>query len=218
MSARVLHFESPAHREMDALLPWYVNATLADDERERVEAHLSECARCQRELDWLRELQCAAAQPAAPAEDRVEASLVRLRRQLGSGIKRRLLLSLRDMREGWRHAPAWTRRALAAQLVLCAGLAGTLTFVRVPAVYHTLGTGSTEEPAEARVVVMFDPSIREDQLRALVKGSGAHIVDGPTDAGAYVLAVPRARVGQALAALRHAHGVQMAERLTPGRD
>lgn len=218
MSGRVLHFESPAHREIDALLPWYVNGTLTDDEHRRVEAHLSECVRCQRERDWLYELRSAVAEPAASVEGCADASLARLRERLDAGIGRRLLRSLRDVREGWRRSPAWTRWALAAQLALCVGLAGALVLPRAPAAYHTLGSGSTAQSAEARLVVMFEPSMAETRLRALVQGNGARIVDGPTATGAYVLAVPRTRAVQVLAALRHEHDVQMVERLTPGRD
>lgn len=219
MSGRVLHFESPAHREIDALLPWYVNGTLTDDEHRRVEAHLSECVRCQRERDWLYELRSVVAEPAASMEGRADVSLDRLRRRLDAGLAQRVLSQLRDVREGWRRAPAWTRWALAAQLALCVGLAGALALPRGPAAYyHTLGSGSTAQPAESRLVVMFEPSMAEARLRVLVQANGAHIVDGPTGTGAYVLAVPRARAGQVLAALRHEHGVQMVERLTPGSD
>jgi hypothetical protein len=217
MSGRVLHFENPAHREIDALLPWYANGTLSEDECERVEAHLSGCARCQRELDWLRELRAAASEP-APVGDQVEASLERLRGRLDAGAAQRLSSPLRIAREGWRRAPRWTRWALAAQLVLCAGLAGALVASRAPAVYHTLGSGSTAGADEARLVVMFEPSMTESRLHALVQGGGARIVDGPTGTGAYVLAVPRARAGRLLATLRHDRDVQMAETLTPGRD
>lgn len=218
MSGRVLHFESPAHREVDALLPWYANGTLTDDEYARVEAHVSECARCQRELDWLCELRSAASEPGMPMEDHADASLARLRGQLDAGMVQRVLSPLREVRQGWRRAPAWTRWALAAQLALCAGLAGALAVARAPAVYHTLGSGSTAEIGEARLAVMFDPSLTESRLRALVQGNGARIVDGPNDTGAYVLAVPRTHAGQALAALRHAQGVRMVATLTPGRD
>ena len=218
MSGRVLHFETPAHREMDALLPWYVNGTLTDDEHARVDAHLSECARCQRERDWLCEVRFAASEPGMPMEDHADASLERLRGQLYAGTVHRVLSPLREARQGWRRAPAWTRWALAAQFVLCAGLAGGLALTRAPAVYHTLGSGSTAGIDEARLVVMFDPSLTENRLRALVQGNGARIVDGPSETGVYVLAVPRTRAGQALDALRNTHGVQMVARLTPGHD
>ena len=218
MSGRVLHFESPAHREIDALLPWYVNGTLTDDECERVEAHVAGCTRCQRELDWLAELRSAVAEPAMPMEGDADASLERLRLRLNAGTVQRGSSRLRCVREGWHRAPTWTRWALAAQLALCAGLAGALALTHQPAIYHSLGSGSTAGTGEARLVVMFEPWATESQLRALVQGNDARIVDGPSDTGAYVLAVPQTHAGQVLAALRHERSVRMVERLTPGRD
>ncbi|HET9835348.1 MAG TPA: zf-HC2 domain-containing protein [Rhodanobacteraceae bacterium] len=106
MSGRVLRFESPVHREIDAWLPWYANGTLPDDERERTEMHLSRCVRCQRELDWLRDLQSAAAEQVVFAQGNAEAALNRLRRRLDAGIGRRLLAPLHRLRNGWRRAPA----------------------------------------------------------------------------------------------------------------
>ena len=49
----------------------------------------------------------------------------------------------------------------------------------------------------------------------LLAASGARIVDGPNEAGAYVLAVPPARLGGVRDALRSAPGVVMVEAL-PG--
>ena len=37
---------APAHREVVELLPWYVNGTLGDDERRRLERHLGDCLPC----------------------------------------------------------------------------------------------------------------------------------------------------------------------------
>ena len=54
MSARVLPFDPAAHKVADVLLPWYVNGTLEKDELAFVQQHLSACARCQREVQWLR--------------------------------------------------------------------------------------------------------------------------------------------------------------------
>ena len=39
-----------------ALLPWYLNGTLRDDERRQVDQHLSSCAACRAELDELAQL------------------------------------------------------------------------------------------------------------------------------------------------------------------
>ncbi len=59
MSGRVLNFDDPTHQTTEALLPWFVNGTLKDEELASVELHLKECARCQREVDWLREMRAA---------------------------------------------------------------------------------------------------------------------------------------------------------------
>src|SRR5215470_11962969 len=41
------------HREIIELLPWYVNATLKEDERKLVEMHLAGCRECTLELESL---------------------------------------------------------------------------------------------------------------------------------------------------------------------
>ena len=38
------------HREIDLLLPWYVNGSLGGPERDRVRLHVQECHLCQQEL------------------------------------------------------------------------------------------------------------------------------------------------------------------------
>ena len=51
---------SYSHLQANELLPWYVNATLADDERRAVEEHLQNCADCRRDLEMLQMMQVAA--------------------------------------------------------------------------------------------------------------------------------------------------------------
>ena len=46
MSARIPTEMSNLHREAQKLLPWYVNGTLADEEREALRKHLGECLTC----------------------------------------------------------------------------------------------------------------------------------------------------------------------------
>ncbi len=47
--------DQPIHPE-GALLPWYLNGTLGEDERRQVDQHLSTCAACRAELDELAQL------------------------------------------------------------------------------------------------------------------------------------------------------------------
>lgn len=208
MSGRVVHFESPEHREIDALLAWHVNGALSYDERARVEAHLAECARCQREAEWLRELQARSDELPAESDAEVERAWQRMRGKLDASKGQRALAAVRDARRGWTRAPAWIRWALAAQVALCALLAAALVQSRAPAPYHTLGATDVSSRNDVRLAVMFDPEASEDRIRALLQDCGARIVDGPTVAGAYVLSVPRSQSDHALSLLRSAQGVR----------
>jgi hypothetical protein len=61
------------------------------------------------------------------------------------------------------------------------------------------------------VVVVFQPTATEAQMRAALAASGARLVDGPTAADAYVLNVPPDRRERALATLRASKPVVAAE-------
>lgn len=52
MKARVFHLDTDEHRAVEALLPWYVNGTLPQEELELVRGHLAQCARCQADAAW----------------------------------------------------------------------------------------------------------------------------------------------------------------------
>lgn len=47
------------HEELAALLPWYVNETLDDAERSRVQRHVEQCAACRESVDMLSEVRRA---------------------------------------------------------------------------------------------------------------------------------------------------------------
>ena len=51
MNLRIFRGSDPVHRTTQELLPWYVNGTLEGGERAQVEAHLSACLPCRRELE-----------------------------------------------------------------------------------------------------------------------------------------------------------------------
>jgi Putative zinc-finger len=53
--------------------------------------------------------------------------------------------------------------------------------------YRTLTTPASSYAAGPRVRVVFRPHLSLDQLQKLLRGVGAHIVDGPTDARVYTL-------------------------------
>ena len=72
---------SAEHQDVSALLPWYVNETLGERDRERVDAHVGVCASCREDLAVQQRI-CAAIE-ARPALDYMPAaSLKRLQARL----------------------------------------------------------------------------------------------------------------------------------------
>ncbi|GAB3369850.1 hypothetical protein GCM10027431_17230 [Lysobacter rhizosphaerae] len=221
MSGRVLPFGGSAHLEAQRLLPWWVNGTLEASEFERMSHHLDECAQCRREVEELQQLRetYAQAAPAMPAP-----SFARLRRRVQASDKSPAPLQWRDWHRAWPQMPLWLRGLVVAQGLGILVLGGTLLMSMVPdpgvqrdgpAVYHALGaTDALPVDAQSRqLVVVFEPAMSQERMRALLRANGARIIDGPNEAGAYVLAIPAARVASAHAALRATQGVVLVEPL-----
>jgi hypothetical protein len=192
-----------AHKVADALLPWLVNGTLKGDERAFVERHVDECDECRREVDWLRGLHaaCLATQDSS-----------------GGAAARRLLEGLEAPRIAHRprgrHPELRWALAGAFAALFAAGTAWVANS-DAPALYRTLSS-SASAPAGGALVVVFDPATSEFDLRRIVRGAGARIVDGPTQTNAYVLDVPADRRAQALQMLHAERAVILAERLDAG--
>ena len=209
MTGRVLPLSASEHAAVDPLLPWYVNGTLAGEELRRVEQHVSVCPQCRHEVDWLRDVfaACAAIEPIPEAPRSADA-------HVHPGLEGRMPAATWRTRasQGWQSTQPWMRMLIAAQF---AGLAilGTLLAVdiRDEPSYQTLGT----RPASTgdTIAVMFDPAITEAELRRVVTGAGARIVDGPTTTHAFVLEVPGARSAEAVQKLRAERMVRFAEPL-----
>ncbi|CAN7429638.1 zf-HC2 domain-containing protein [Massilia sp. LjRoot122] len=200
------------HAEAQLILPWLLNGTLAEQERVRAEAHLRVCSACRRDLASLEAIRRAAPQP--PAFD-PERALERLRPRLEQG----------DLPPAPRAAPApfpgpeqrpaandsrWLRIASAAQFGLIVLLLGLLVRPGDPAAtYQALGSTSPE----ANAVVRFAPGTPERELRRILRAGSARVVDGPSAAGAYVLALPHDKLAPALERMRAEKTVTLAQPL-----
>ena len=209
MTGRVLPFDPAAHKVADVLLPWYANGTLDGDELAFVAQHVASCSRCQREVEWLREFRaaCVAAEAADPDAAGALRSLVT---KLDD---RPLNGRLRAIPERLRAAANWPRWVIVAQLALIAVLGGALFVQFDPALYRTLGAGNAL-PKTGAFVVVFDPATTESDLSRILRGAGARVVDGPTEANAYVLDVPGGDRERALRTLRSERSVVLVERLS----
>jgi len=210
MTGRVLPLSASEHAAVDALLPWYVNGTLRGEELGRVERHLAACPQCRHEVDWLRDVFAACAAIAPLPEHGVDPGLE-------GGIRAPNWRTRGSA--GWQAARPWMRMLIAAQF---AGLAilGTLLAVdtRHEPNYQTLGASVRGPSTGDAIAVMFDPAITEAELRRVVTGAGARIVDGPTTTHAFVLEVPAAQSAEAVQKLRAERKVRFAEPLGARAD
>jgi anti-sigma factor RsiW len=177
---------STDHERMNELLPWYVNSTLDRDEAARVEEHLGSCAACRSEVARVRQL----------------SATVRAEDDAGWAASpphfARLLANVDASEEGaaplWQRLRKWIRAtprpvrfALALQSAAIIALAAVET-VGPGHVYETLSRAPATAPSSrARLHVVFAPDMSEGELRELLQGAQAVIVDGPSAAGVYTI-------------------------------
>jgi hypothetical protein len=211
MTDRVIQLDPAAHKVADVLLPWLVNGTLEGDELTFVRRHVEGCARCQREVVWLREFHAACV--AGEALPGASNAFRKLRRQLENPLPARPRL-----RSRWNQVGPWSRWLIASQLVVIVALGSWwLIGMESPAQYRTLGAATASAPTTGDLVVVFDPTTSESDLRRILRSAGARVVDGPTEANAYVLDVPAERRLLALQRLRAERAVVMVEPLVGRR-
>ena len=182
------NFAQP-HDEAEELLPWYATGQLDAADRVRVETHLSSCAECQHQLATERKLM----QEFRAMTPEVESGWARLRSRIESPVPiRPRRPSFFEQFWATLSRPAVATLAMAqVAFVVIAG--GTLLSLSRPA-YHALG--SAPVPASANVIVMFRADATVQDVDQTLKSVRATIVEGPTDADAYLLHVsPQQREG-----------------------
>lgn len=207
---RLFRFDDPEHGKAAELLPWLVNDTLRGAERVRVERHLAECAACRSEMEDLRTLQASVAEDEADAE--ITHAFSRVNARLDSarpGLSAKRIL--RWIAAQWGQSRPWLRGAVIAQSALLAVLIGALLGQSAPHYYRTLATTQARAGADDQVVVVFNSSLRETELRSLLLDLHARIVDGPSPVGAYTLEFAPGEQRAALAKLRRQRSVVFAE-------
>ena len=200
--SEVLRLDSATHRVVDVLLPWFVNGTLEGEERSLVERHLERCERCRREVEWLRELHAACAVVAAPGGSPAVGQLHQRLMEPPTAVQ---LMAARRQR-----VHPWSGAVIAAQLAVILVLGALVVGSdesRAP--YRTLSAAASS----ASLVVVFDPAATEADFRRSLRAAGARIVDGPTQANAYLLDVPADTREHAMRTLKADRHVVLVESL-----
>jgi hypothetical protein len=176
------------HNRAFELLPWLVNGTLGDAEREAVEEHARACITCRRELREQQQLH-AALRARRTADVSAEGGFERLNRELDGESERR--------RTTLRYATA-APFAIAAAAGL-AVLAILLWFTPLPELadggYSTLASTPAAEGALVDVVFADDTTAAE--MQQLLDDIGGEIVAGPSQLGRYSVRVTGARADAA---------------------
>jgi anti-sigma factor RsiW len=198
------------HTEISGLLPWYLNGTVAEEERLRMEGHLRSCALCREDLERERRVY-----EAMHADLGVEympgASLKKLTARLddlGSSAE----TAPRPQRADRQARVAW-RGLAAASVVLTAAVLGlgAAWLKSHEANYHTV-TVTAARPPEEVIRAVFAPSITLEELQSVLDEAQLRIVAGPTEAGVYSLASTSSRpVSASLGILRAHASVRFAE-------
>ena len=213
--------DDPEHASMTELLPWYVNGTLDDAERSRLEVHLRACPVCRADLTFETRVQDTLAAE-TPIDYIPAASLKRLQDRLdGLDIEAGAKTPVPTMRHQtnrpirWHLAVAASTAILAVALALIAADRWTRSGARPLANYHTVTSTRPTAPGEA-IRAVFAPTITLVELQALLDESQLRIVAGPTEAGVYSLAPTSARpIDSSLRMLRQNAAVRFAESAQP---
>jgi len=195
-----LNHSNDQPHEAEELLPWYASGRLDPADRLLVEEHLSSCPGCREQLTLERRV-IREFRSLAPEMD---AGWARLLSRVAPPPAPR-----KEPRPMWRMAghPAVATLA-AAQVAFLVFGAATLLWLSRPT-YQALGSAPPSTTAD--VIVMFRADATIEDVRSTLRAANASIVDGPTDADAYLLHVPARQRNIALTRLRADDDVQMAE-------
>jgi Putative zinc-finger len=220
------HRENSAqHHEVSALIPWYINQTLDDGARQRVDDHIESCSLCRDDLAQQQRIYEGI--HAQPALDYVPvASLKRLQARLDALQIEGAPQRLPAQQEPQPHSNAPWRGWMAASLAgmtLAAGLLAADRWVESEAHltqpnYHTVTSAIPRPPGEV-IRAVFAPTITLVELQSILDEAQLKIVSGPTEAGVYSLASNSTlAVRSSLALLRQHSTVRFAEATLPEPD
>jgi hypothetical protein len=186
-----------AEQEAMELLPWYVNGSLAGEERELVCRQVLTSLACRKELERLRHLQLLIHRddPDTAATDReFERLMVRIRAS-DAALQH---VATRRGTAGWPFALAASLTAAVSVLLWWA-----TSTMAPPRTYETMSETRAGDPAAMGVRVLFAAGVTESERRNLLERHGLTVVEAVAGDGLVTLAFPdRANRTAIMAALR----------------
>jgi putative zinc finger protein len=177
-----------------ALLPWYVNGTLGEADRQQIARHLESCATCRAELDELTNLRTEltaiyATQP-GPTGQTARSVLGAVAREVSARrISHASCESGLARIDQWFRSffmPRWVPTLVAVLLVTQVGL---LLWISMPPAEQGLVSSRSLGTQTARLSVAFQHDATEEQIRSLLQSVRGRVIDGPTIDGLYTIEV-----------------------------
>lgn len=190
---------SDGHARIVELLPWYLNGTLPENERQLVERHISECLPCRKAVNEERRLHALVAGSSA-SPDSLEHGLDRL---------------LRRIDEAPRRPPRFVRARYALAIAASLAAIAVAFWAMLPGSPARTGEfatlTSTPDARAARADIVFRAGTSQTAIDALLLENGATVVAGPSRVGRYTIELggEAADVERKLSALRAAPSVRL---------
>jgi hypothetical protein len=214
---------SAEHDEIFGLFPWYLNGTIAETDRQKVDEHMRVCAACRghlaRERSLYRAISAESSLEFIPASfSRLQARLDALSPEEAPAPEPAAQQSAREpVIPRRRGRMPWPGLAAASIAVLALGSLAMVSSDRwawiraLPSEYRTVTTTAPRAPDEV-IRAVFSPAITLVELQALLDEAQLRIISGPTEAGVYSLAATSNRpVTVSLSLLRRHASVRFAE-------
>jgi anti-sigma factor RsiW len=179
------------HSDVQVLLPWLVNGSLAPTERDKVLSHLMSCGACRRERDRLQALQELVKEDMDQSDYRF--SFNRVLRRIEAGERDRQSLQVEDALAKRRLAGRWIPLAsVAAGFVFAVIFALNLETSDMRDGFRTLSSAQDTSGLPHEVRLTVDGGLSSHELRQLLSTRTAAILSGPDEAGTYhvVMDVP----------------------------
>ncbi len=181
------------------LLPFYLNGTLSDADKQLVETELKAHPGLRRELVFQRSLAKHVQEHTERAPASIGLAKVLARIEQSEASEKKSSNGFWQAITHWFTGGAWMKPALALSLTAVVAQAWLLSQrPHVEEIQYRGGPDSTErrgtKAGRAYLSVVFQPTTSEAQLRMLLAGLSAQIIAGPGNSGEYVLEVPADRV------------------------
>ena len=204
-----------SHQGASELLPWYVNGTLGDEDRARIDAHLQACAACRQDLRFEQQVYAGLQAPGG-IEYMPAASLKKLQARLDGAPAVPPASAPARPRAARRMPWAGLLAASVAALAVAVSMLAAQRLMQrgpggLPGSYHTVTAASPRPPDEV-IRAVFAPELTVEQLQGVLDGAQLRIVSGPSEAGVYSLASTSSQpVAASLTTLRRNPAVRFAE-------